>query len=42
VSKPTGFTVDEKIDQLVTSFQVPPPFRHRTKELMEYLEPLKF
>ena len=42
VSKPTGFTVDEKIDQLGTSFQVPPPFRHRTKDLMAYLEPLKF
>jgi len=42
VSKPTGFTVDENIDQLGTSFQVPPPFRHRTKELMEYLEPLRY
>src|SRR4051812_17101294 len=42
VSKQGGMTVDEKIDQLGTSFQIPPPFRHRTKELMEYLEPLRY
>jgi glyoxalase family protein len=42
VSKPGGMTVDEKIDQIGTSFQIPPPFRHRTKELMAYLEPLKY
>jgi len=42
VSKPGGMTVDERIDQLGTSFQVPPPFRHRTAELMAYLEPLRY
>ena len=42
VSKPQGMTVDENIDQLGTSFQIPPPFRHRTKELMAYLEPLRY
>ena len=42
MSKPGGMTVDEKIDQIGTSFQIPPPFRHRTKELMEYLEPLRY
>jgi glyoxalase family protein len=42
VSKPGGMTVDEKVDQLGASFQVPPPFRHRTAELMAYLEPLKY
>jgi glyoxalase family protein len=42
VSKPEGMTIDEKIDQLGTSFQIPPPFRHRTKELLEYLEPLRY
>ena len=42
VSKPGGMAVDEKIDQLGTSFQIPPPFRHRTKELLEYLEPLNY
>jgi glyoxalase family protein len=42
VSKPGGMTVDERVDQLGTSFQVPPPFRHRTAELMAYLEPLKY
>jgi catechol 2,3-dioxygenase-like lactoylglutathione lyase family enzyme len=42
VSKPGGMTVDEKIDQLGTSFQIPKPFAHRTKELMEYLEPLRY
>lgn len=42
VSKPAGFTIDERIDQLGTSFQIPPPFRHRTQELLEYLEPLRY
>jgi glyoxalase family protein len=42
VSKPGGMTVDERIDELGTSFQVPPPFRHRTAELMAYLEPLSY
>ncbi|HEX4416384.1 MAG TPA: hydroxyquinol 1,2-dioxygenase [Kofleriaceae bacterium] len=42
VSKPGGMTVDEKLDELGTSFQVPPPFRHRSAELMAYLEPLRW
>jgi glyoxalase family protein len=42
VSKPGGMTVDERADQLGASFQVPPPFRHRTAELMAYLEPLRY
>src|SRR5215510_13049757 len=42
VSKPGGMAVDEKIDQLGTSFQIPPPFRHRAKELLDYLEPLRY
>jgi glyoxalase family protein len=42
VSKPAGMAVDERIDQLGASFQIPPPFAHRTKELLEYLEPLRY
>jgi len=42
VSKPEGMAIDERIDQIGTSFQIPPPFRHRTKELLAYLEPLRY
>jgi catechol 2,3-dioxygenase-like lactoylglutathione lyase family enzyme len=42
VSKPGGMTVDESIDKLGTSFQIPGPFAHRAKELLEYLEPLSY
>lgn len=42
VSKPAGFTIDEAAGELGMSFQVPPPFRHRTEELMAYLEPLRY
>jgi hypothetical protein len=35
-------TVDERIDQLGTSFQIPGPFAHRAKELLAYLEPLNY
>jgi glyoxalase family protein len=42
VSKPQGMAVDESLDALGTSFQIPPPFRHRTAELMAYLEPLRY
>ena len=42
VSKPGGMTVDEGAGELGTRFQVPPPFRHRTAELMAYLEPLRY
>jgi len=42
VSKPGGMTVDESYAALGTSFQIPPPFRHRTQELLAYLEPLRY
>jgi glyoxalase family protein len=42
VSKPGGMTIDEAAGDLGMSFQVPPPFRHRTEELMAYLEPLRY
>jgi glyoxalase family protein len=42
VSKPGGMAVDENIDALGMSFQIPKPFAHRTKELLEYLEPLRY
>ena len=42
VSKPGGMTVDELPDQLGGAFQIPPPFRHRSQELMAYLEPLRY
>jgi glyoxalase family protein len=42
VSKPQGMMVDEPAEALGKSFQVPPPFRHRTAELMAYLEPLRY
>ena len=42
VSKPAGLTVDERASELGTSFQIPPPFAHRTQELLTYLEPLRY
>ena len=42
VSKPGGMTVDERYEQLGSSFQIPPPFAHRTQELLAYLEPLRY
>jgi len=42
VSKEGGMTVDESIDKLGTSFQIPGPFAHRAKELLAYLEPLNY
>jgi glyoxalase family protein len=42
VSKPGGMTVDERYDELGTSFQIPKPFAHRTEELLAYLEPLRY
>src|SRR3954469_23349909 len=42
VSKPGGMTVDESAGSLGASFQIPPPFRHRTDELLAYLEPLRY
>jgi glyoxalase family protein len=42
VSKPEGFLIDERYDELGKSFQVPPVFAQRTKEILEFLEPLKY
>ncbi len=42
VSKPQGFLVDERFEELGTAFQVPPVFANRAKEIMDYLEPLKY
>jgi catechol 2,3-dioxygenase-like lactoylglutathione lyase family enzyme len=42
VSKPGGMTVDEPFDKLGTSFQVPPVFADRAKEIMAFLEPLRY
>jgi len=42
VSKPGGMTIDERYEQLGSSFQIPPPFAHRTQELLAYLEPLRY
>ncbi len=42
VSKPQGFLVDERFEELGKSFQVPPVFAARAKEIMDYLEPLKY
>jgi glyoxalase family protein len=42
VSKPKGFLVDERYEDLGKSFQVPPVFANRAKEIMEYLEPLRY
>ena len=42
VSKPEGMTIDEPVDKLGTSFQVPPVFASRRDEIMSYLEPLRY
>jgi len=42
VSKAAGMAVDEPSNALGKTFCVPPPFRHRTAELMAYLEPLRY
>jgi len=42
VSKPQGFLVDERFEELGKSFQVPPVFADRAKEIMDFLEPLKY
>jgi glyoxalase family protein len=42
VSKPQGFLVDERYEELGHAFQVPPVFASRAQEIMEYLEPLRY
>ena len=42
VSKPTGFTIDEPIEELGQNFQVPPVFEDRREFLLSYLEPLQY
>ncbi|HEU4726721.1 MAG TPA: hydroxyquinol 1,2-dioxygenase [Kofleriaceae bacterium] len=42
VTKPEGFMIDERYDELGMSFQVPKPFAHRTKEMLAFLEPLRY
>jgi glyoxalase family protein len=42
VSKPQGFTIDETYALLGKSFQVPPVFASRAKEILEFLEPLRY
>jgi glyoxalase family protein len=42
VSKPEGFLIDERFDEMGKNFQVPPVFAERTKEILEFLEPLKY
>lgn len=42
VSKPKGMLVDETYEKLGTSFQVPPVFAARTKEILDYLDPLLY
>jgi glyoxalase family protein len=42
VSKPEGFLIDERYDELGKSFQVPPVFAGRRKEIMDFLEPLVY
>jgi glyoxalase family protein len=41
VSKPEGFLIDEPFEQLGSSFQVPPVFAGRRREILEFLEPLE-
>jgi glyoxalase family protein len=40
-SKPESWAIDEDPDHLGESFQIPPPFAHRTDEILEYLEPIQ-
>jgi glyoxalase family protein len=42
VSKQEGFLIDEKFEELGSSLQIPPPFKHREEELISFLEPLKY
>jgi len=42
VSKPEGFLVDERYEDLGKSFQVPPVFADRKDEILNYLEPIVF
>jgi glyoxalase family protein len=42
VSKPQGFLIDERYEELGKGFQVPPVFSNRAKEIMDYLEPLAY
>jgi glyoxalase family protein len=42
VSKPEGMTIDEPYEQLGKSFQVPPVFASRAKEILQSLEPLAY
>jgi glyoxalase family protein len=41
VSKPEAFTIDEPYEELGQTFQVPPVFAARAKEIFEFLEPLR-
>jgi glyoxalase family protein len=41
VSQPQGFLVDERYEDLGRSFQVPPVFADRAREILEFLEPLE-
>jgi glyoxalase family protein len=42
VSKSTGFTIDERYEELGKNFQVPPVFADRREYLLSYLEPLEY
>jgi glyoxalase family protein len=42
VSKPTGFTIDEKYEDLGKSMQIPPVFEDQRDFLIGYLEPLQY
>ena len=42
VSKPTGFTIDEPIESLGKSLQVPPAFAERSAEILAFLSPLRY
>ncbi len=40
-STPEGFLVDESIEELGTTVQIPPPFAHLADEMLAYLEPIE-
>jgi hypothetical protein len=40
-SKPELWTIDEDADHLGEEMQIPPPFAHRTEEMLSYLEPIQ-
>lgn len=42
VSKPEGFTIDESVENLGKSFQVPPVFADQRDWIMEYLDELTY